>query len=379
MSAKVQAVVSELPPRVGGVADYAARLAEHWPENALTAWRVAAGAEEAALTRPDWTVEAVPEDASCRGWPDTGTLLVHYTQYGYAGGGIPWRLVAGLRRWRAGGRSPELAANRTQGRRLVVFFHETWLTGPFWRRRGVVAPAARWCARALAGAADVVVTNCARHASQLSDVCAVTVLPVPSNIGRFQARPAEGGKERRTFRVVVFGLPETRLRTLRAHRGFLSWLRDSGGLGELVLLGAGGEADRFTLEGAGLAAELAGEAVRRAGATTEAGVSAELSGADLGLTAYASDETGKSGTLAALFTHGCPVGCAGHDAGGLAFNLSLGAGGAPRDWTVFLDADERGRRAARVAAYAAESLNWHTHAARLSELTTSTQKLATGS
>ncbi len=364
MIGRIHMVTPELPPRAGGVADYAEQLAAHWPEEKLSEWWVAAGAAEAAQAHPVWAVKTVPVDASGKRWPETGTLFVHYTQYGYAGDGIPWRLVLGLCRWR---RKAESSYGR-EARRLVVFFHETWLEGPPWRRRGIVAPFARWCARALAGAADVVVTNCGRHAAQLGDVCDVTVLPVPANISPEAAGNHGPGPKRSKLRLVIFGLPETRLRTLKAHRFFISWLRNRGGLGELVLLGAGDETDRFAVKGARLADELAGAGVRRVGATDAAGVSVELVRADLGLSAYAADETGKSGTLAALFAHACAVGCAGHDAGGLALDLSPGAEGAPRDWDQWQDVGACAKREARVAAYVAGALNWDKHAARLAEL-----------
>jgi len=411
---------------MGGVANHVARLSGHWPEGGMTEWWVAAGAEEAARANPQWTVRLVPVDASGKNWPESGTLLVHYTQYGYAGGGIPWRLVRGLIKWR------RAKGEGRKERRLAVFFHETWLEGPLWRRRGLAAPFARWCARALARSADVVVTNCGKHAAQLADVCAVTVLPVPANIEpggeaarkterRNDGTTADGGRRAETgtqerrksvdgltvgrndgtamvgaldnqitglpilrppnirasgspdrrpagLRLVIFGLPETRLRTLRAHRFFISWLRGRGELGELVLLGAGEETHRFAVAGMRLAKELAGGAVRRVGEMDEAGVSAELTQADLGLSSYAEDEVGKSCTLAALFVHGCPVGCAGHDAGGLAFDLSPGADGSPRDWPAWLDAGARVKREALVAAYVAESLDWRVHAGRLAAL-----------
>ena len=299
--------------------------------------------------------------------------------------------------------SSQLTA-RNLSRRLVVFFHETWQEGPLWRRRGLIAPAARRCARSLARSADVVVTNCERHAAQLAGTGDITVLPVPANIpvsaergamscelraeslklrarsGELGARRGDLGADgselsanssqliaRSTLRVVVFGLPETRLRALRAHRVFLTWLHARGGLGELVLLGGGDDAHRFAVEGALLAKEIAGAVVRRTGLLAEAEVSAELSRADLGLSAYAADEVGKSGTLAALFTHGCPVGCAGHDAGGLALDLSM-TGDGPRDWDRFQDAGERAAREARVAIYAAKELGWAAHAERLRAL-----------
>jgi len=528
MIGNIHSITPELSPRVGGVADYAARLSEHWPEGALSSWWVAAGAEETARANPQWTVRPVPVEASGKNWPETGTLLVHYTQYGYAGGGIPWRLVWGLIKWRRAkgdGRWAEDRGRRSiggtteggepatvdrslctvpQARRLAVFFHETWLDGPLWRRRGLAAPFARWCARALARSADVVVTNCEKHAAQLAGVCEVTVLPVPANIepirkpetgnlrpelpaaegrkakgdgrterpetgrSRKEEMVAPGGRspeatterdevreheDGRTessarnevkgdgvgcpcsgqtteqtepgalgageetnlkpefsdpsglgsqvsafaspqvssfkfqplasrsqvsslgLRLVIFGLPETRLRTLRAHRAFIAWLVARGGLGELVLLGAGAETDRFAIAGMRLANELAGGAVRRVAGTDATGVSEELLRADLGLSAYDADEVGKSGTLAALFTHGCPAGCAGHDAGGLALDLSLGPDGAPRDWPSWLDAEARAKRESRVAAYVATSLDWRAHAERLAELVAQGEKL----
>jgi hypothetical protein len=218
--------------------------------------------------------------------------------------------------------------------------------------------------RELARSADVVVTNCERHAAQLAGVCDVTVLPVPANISP-EGRPKAKGEK---LRVVIFGLPETRLQTLKAHHFFISWLRNRGELGELVLLGAGDDGDRFAVEGARLAGEIAAGAVRRVGATDAAGVSAELVRADLGLSAYAADEVGKSGTLAALFSHGCAVGCVGHNACGLALDLSSDADGAPRDWKEWQDAGARTKREERVAAYVADALDWDTHAARLQQL-----------
>lgn len=345
---------------MGGVADYAVELARFCP---TAEWIVAQGSIATSEMFPDWTVT----DAASKGWAaaldrqSECTMLVHYTQYGFSSVGIPWAVVRALEAWRRGGKR----------RRLVVFFHETWLQGPPWKRRGLVSPAARWCARSLACAADVIVTNCPRHAAQLAIERDVAVLPVPANIEPEDGGWVAEGGGRRTegpLRVVVFGLPETRLRTLRAHRGFLTWLNSRGELKELMLLGAGAEMERFSIAGARLAAELTGGAVRRVGASEAAGVSSELARADLGLSAYAADEVGKSGTLAALFTHGCPVGCAGHDAGGLALDLNPGMDGTPRDWAAWLDSSARARREARVATYVADSLDWPAHAMRLAGL-----------
>lgn len=366
MNERITLVSPELPPVAGGVADYVAHLAAHWPGGGLNSWYVGEGAEEAAGARPDWRVRPITDDGSGAGWPDSGVVLVHYTQYGYAGNGIPRRFTQGLQRWRAGGRDTGAA------RRLAVFFHETWQEGPLWRRRGLIAPAARKCALELAAAADVVATNCRKHASQLGRGVNAVVLPVPSNIP-VSAEPRAGGYERMAqprLRVVVFGLPETRLRALRAHRGFLSWLRERGGLAELVIVGAGDESGRFAVEGARIAAGISGGVLRRVASALPEEVSAELAAADLGLSGYGADEVGKSGTLAALFTHGCPVGCAGHDAGGLGLDLSM-TGDGPRDWDRLLDAGARVEREARVAIYAEKELGWAAHAARLAELVAS--------
>lgn len=343
-------VAPELPPAPGGVADYAARLAEAWPGGArVEAW-VARGADTAARALPAWTVRAWDREPVL---PESGVVLVHYTQYGYSARGAPSDTVDALTVWR----------RRGEGRRLAVFFHETWLVGPWWRRRGLISPWARRLASKLAAAADVAMTNCERHAAQLASAARAVVIPVPANIPVIAARTvAAGGEER--LRVVVFGLPETRLRALRAHREFLRWLAASSSLGELVLLGAGSEADRFALAGAEIAREVAGARVRRVGPGDERMVSAELAGADLGLTAYGADELGKSGTVAALFAHGCPVGCPGHDADGLAFSLEM-TGCGPADWREFREREERAARVSRAKLHAESTLSWPRHAARV--------------
>lgn len=351
--APLMLVTPELPPRSGGVSDYVLKLASHWPgAPKVVAW-VARGARDAERVLPgNWTIRDLTPGA---GFPDRGVLLVHYTQYGYAKCGVPWRLPADLRRWRSSGGA----------RRLAVFFHETWLEGPLWRRRGVAAPFARWCARELAASADVVMTNCAKHAVQLGGAREMSVLPVPSNIPRLCVREPRDLES--ALRVVIFGLPETRLRTLAAHGAFLRWLGRTGALGELVLLGAG-EEGRFARAGARLARELAGERLRRVGESGPATVSRELAHADLGLSAYAEDEVGKSGTLAALFTHGCTVGCAGHNAGGRAFDLSCAQGGEPREWRALRQAAERESRDRRARDYAEQHLDWGRHSANMAEL-----------
>lgn len=344
----------ELPPALGGVADYAGRLAEYWPGPAPRLWWVAAGAAATAELWPDRKVRLWGAEPS--GLGEVECLLVNYTQYGYEGTGIPWRLVLGLRRWRRGG----------AGRRLGVFFHETWLRGALWKRRGLAAPWARLCARALVREADAVATNCDRHARQLCDRSAMPVLPVPSNIPVLARREAAPRATR--LRVGVFGLPETRLRALRAHGAFVAWLAREGHLEELVLLGGGAEEDRFARAARTLAQAAAGPRVRRSAARSPAEISAELARADLGLSGYAADEVGKSGTLAALFTHGCAVGCSGHDAGGIAWDFALDSGGAPRNWGAWNSAELRLLRHLKARAYSETKLSWSAHAAQVSYL-----------
>ena len=301
-------ITPTLPPHPGGVADYSALLAAHWPEPAAArSWIVAEGGAASRKAFPDWSIVAVDELSG--GWVEalagagSGTVLVNYAQYGFSRAGMPFGLVGALLKWRAGeGRGGPTESFRADGaRRLGVYFHETWLTGPWWRRRGLVAPVARRLARRLAVGADAVVTNCARHAKQLQPVVRgpVTVLPVPPNI-----RPA--------------------------------------------------------------AEELTRAESRRAVALPAEEISAELLAADLGLSAYAEDALGKSGTVAALWAHGCPVGFAGHNGGEAGWNLGWSVERkAPADWAAFIEDDERRRRAGLVRREQIDAGDWTAHASRL--------------
>ncbi len=219
-------IVPATPPAVNGLGDYCYKLWEHWP-----------------APKPDWHCLAVQvPQGGPELWPEVGissftlsraglvqaleevgatSVVLHYVGYAYHPKGCPVWLAPALMEWK-----------RRTGGRLVVMFHELYAKGSPRQSSYWLAPFARKIVADLAGAADKWITNCvAAEDKLLAETNARPdrgkMIPVGSNIPRvrevdaIKPWPLSHGRK---LKIVVFGLPATRRRTLAEHRNLLRHL-----------------------------------------------------------------------------------------------------------------------------------------------------------
>lgn len=293
MNGEVVIVTPELPPAVGGVADYTQRLIEAWPYK----------------ERPR---VLVPRNAMEEFWPGAGRVIVQYSAYGFDHHGYPGyprKLIRALIDWK----------NKTGGR-LVVMFHEIWTFWPVTNKNFFVQLLHRRAIKKLLAAADKVFTSTqtqAEHLTALSPRNAIHVLPVGSNIRRNEepVLPARrGGSEAQRSRMdvdlrripgcaVVFGLQRARIRGLRKMQRSLSSLAAAGCITKIISVGADGDPTLASEERSLLAALQLQEGFEQRGACSEREISEFLLTASFGI--FAQDELSltKSGTFVACAAH----------------------------------------------------------------------------
>src|SRR6266446_6051988 len=183
MNDEVVIVTPELPPAVGGVADYTQRLIEAWPDK-----------ENLQVLVP----ENPMEELSPRG----GRVLVQYSAYGFDHHGYPRKLIRALVDWKT-----------KTGGRLVVMFHEIWTFWPVTNKNFFLQLLHRRAIKKLLGVADKVFTSTqtqAEHLTALSPRNTIHVLPVGSNIRRNE----DVDLRRIPGCAVIFGLQRARIRGL---------------------------------------------------------------------------------------------------------------------------------------------------------------------
>lgn len=194
-----------------------------------------------------------------------------------------------------------LQAAAVHGVPVVVTVHEYWPPASWSPRRAVL----RWQNRrrlgALLRAASAVVVTQEIYARELlaDGVCAgknIHVIPVGSNITRFDA------SAERTGGLVLFGQPAS---FERAHLAALAaWLAEGVDRPRFTWIGRSGDELERAWHDLGATTS---DAVRLVGGADEAGVSALLGQATIGLAPYANGASGKRTTLAALLQHGVPT------------------------------------------------------------------------
>jgi hypothetical protein len=231
-------IAPQLPPAVDGVGDYCWNLWRHWPgESPEWKFAVRRGAEETSRAWPQVEVEQFNADqeslATILERSGCSTAVLHYVGYGFQPKGIPTWMPGAIAHWKK--------ADPT--RRLVTMFHEMYahsspLRSPFW-----VAPIARRIIRELVKLSDSWITSCERYFKQLTIEFSARadlghVLPIGSNIPVAEdPLQRDGATAGHGFRVVVFGLPRTRLWALERHCSLLRTLTDAGALDSITLLG----------------------------------------------------------------------------------------------------------------------------------------------
>jgi hypothetical protein len=210
MNTQLLHIAPELPPAVGGVADYTAILTRRLVEasdGTVQPTIIHCGKEPADAIEVDFPVvdlsgkcSATILSSTCRRLANETEVptvaLVEYSGYGYSNRGAPLWLARGLRR----------VCGDTNGVPLITIFHELYATGPPWTSTFWVSGLQRLTAAALAWSSRAILTNRAESVKWLqryagSDI-PVDTRPVFSNVGE----PDDGTLDQRCLdRAIVFG------------------------------------------------------------------------------------------------------------------------------------------------------------------------------
>jgi hypothetical protein len=269
-------LVPDLDPQ-GGVASYARALAGALAAHGVSSRLVhpPSSSPRAAPARHGANIDALGLGHS--------TLLLHYSNYGYAPRGCPRGLVAGLERWRANG-----------GPRLVTVFHELYATGRPWQSSFWLSPLQRQLAARMCRTSDGAVTSLSRYAARLrswSPGATIAALPVFSTVGEtpdplppVERRPA----------LVVLGSPGLRRRAYATVESELRAACAALAVTEIVDVGSGHVAP----------AAVGSVPVRRMGFLDTAEVAALLATCRAGFVCYPAEFLGKSTVFAAYCAHG---------------------------------------------------------------------------
>ena len=272
MNDEVVIVTPELPPAVGGVADYTQRLIEAWPNKESLQVLVPRNAMEELL-------------------PGVGRVLVQYSAYGFDHHGYPRKLIRALIDWKT-----------KTGGRLVVMFHEIWTFWPVTNKNFFVQFLHRSAIKSLLKSADKVFTSTesqAEHLRALSSPNPIRVLPVGSNIRRNE----DVDLARIPGCAVIFGLQRARLRGLSKMRSSLSSLAAAGYITKIISIGAGSDPNLHNEERSLLNALPLKEGFEQLGPRPEREISALLFAASFGIFAHDELSLTKSGTFMAYAAH----------------------------------------------------------------------------
>jgi len=299
MSIRLINIAPELPPTVGGVADYTAILSRRLVEvsdGAVEPVLVHGGNDSTDAIEVDFPSVNLSGQCSASVLAQTirqladeaegpVVVLLEYSSYGYAKRGAPWWLARGLQR-----------VCGTDGVPLVTMFHEisasTWKpwTSTFW-----LSPLQSWIARRLAQASVGLMTTHPTGAETLERFVGgrtpVEVCPVFSNVGEPEERPAF---DARSPRAVIFGGERTKTALYDTHRDATRSAFERWGIDLVIDFGppdaAVPEALRTSVDVRGLQPADA--------------ISDLLLDARIGLLHYPAAIATKSGILAAYIAHG---------------------------------------------------------------------------
>lgn len=303
---RITQVASQLPPVINGVGDFCFNLWEHWPRprpdwrflvcDSVEATRRAWAGDRASCMTPN--AEGIRSGLEAA---DTELAVVQYVNYGFNPYGKPLWLPPGLADWK----------QRGPRRRLVVMFHELFAIGPIYRKAFWIQPYTRGLVRDLLRLADGWITSCSEHENKLlhefhADPARGTVIPIGSNIPvivpvDFRREPDVNGR----WKVVVFGLANTRLRALENHRRLLVTLARQKRLQSITLLGKKEGSPKNLSRLAAIQTAVGPDVAWEEHADLEPGaISKILVHQDFGLLTNSPETLTKSGVCAALTMHG---------------------------------------------------------------------------
>lgn len=291
-------ITPELPPTVGGVADYAAILSQRLIEvagGAIDPVLVHAGNRVADRIDVSFPVTDLSGRCSAAALADAikrladdaegrAVVLVEYSGYGYAKRGAPWWLFRGLRRGTA-----------ENGPLLLTMFHELYATGSPWTSAFWMSFGQAYVARRIANCSEGMITNRADSAQWLRQVAQGPVrhVPVFSNVG--EPSPLSTSNDQ-NGRAVVFG--GTGKNSLYAEHGrSITECLDTLGIDTLVDIGPPPREQLI---------ESIGTNVNVRGVLSKDDVSECLHRASVGFLCRNPRALTKSGSLAAYMAHGVP-------------------------------------------------------------------------
>ena len=222
-------ITPELSPGSGGLADHTLALLRQWditPErltilvaNPETRHQSAANVQQLGTSSAE-ILNQLSQTA--------GRVFVQYSAYGFNQFGYPRHLIRALIAWKKRGSHAS----------LVVMFHEIWAFWSFTDKNFVIQLLHRRSIKRLLGVCDAVFTTTASQAEHLRALgcpIPIEVLPVGSNIRRFEARLSP----RDNSLAVLFGLQPSRIRALEQMRKSLAALVSSGQLKRIATAGHG--------------------------------------------------------------------------------------------------------------------------------------------
>jgi len=234
-------VTAELPPTVGGVADYSVILTRRLVKESSTPVEpvfIRAGRTE---RREDPKIEYPVRDlhertstaalAGTIGQLEEGAegavvVLLEYSGYGYAKRGAPLWLARGLRRVCGQGKIP-----------LVTVFHEISASGPFWSSAFWLAPLQRWISKTLLRLSRAALVNRPHGAKQLKEWSngspEISFRSVFSNVGEPEERVPFDDRDR--YAVAFGGADEKD--TLYAHSDQLRRIFEASGIDRVIDIG----------------------------------------------------------------------------------------------------------------------------------------------
>jgi len=218
---------------------------------------------------------------------NAAAVLLHYSGYGFQRRGVPFWLMDGLRKWKAGPGSVP----------LLTVCHELYATGRPWQSSFWLSPVQKWIARSIVGLSSrVIVPTKIYRESVLSwgirRDSEVTCLPVFSNVGEPGCGLSPGA---RPAAAVVFGLAGVEDRVFGIYRHHVERILMALGIERVFDVGP-----RFSP----VPSELSGIPLIRKGTLAQGPLSKLLQQTRFGLIAYPLHAIGKSGVFAAYAAHG---------------------------------------------------------------------------
>ena len=292
-------IASELPPTVGGVADYTTILSRRLVEvsdGTVEPVLMHAGNQPAEAIDVDFPVEDLSGQCSASALAQAierlaaeadgrAVVLLEYSGYGYAKRGAPLWLMQGLRRVCGKDSMP-----------LVAMFHEiSASSGKPWTSTFWLSPLQTWIARRIAQYSAGLMTTHPTGAETLGQFAGegtpVEVCPVFSNVGEPEVRPAF---DDRSPQAVTFGGGGTKTALYGTHRDATQAALERWGIDTVIDVGPPNTAVPEALD----------THVDVRGLQPASAISDLLLKARIGLLHYPAAYATKSGILAAYMAHG---------------------------------------------------------------------------